>query len=526
MHFHRPPPNKRTAYTTGHSPMIRDLEHQLNRVERDRVRQFMSEAVNCYYNGNYRAAITMSFNAATYDILQMLQDVARANTRSNDIQNKIHDLSDTYDEGEESWEETALNLADTAQVLTNEDLDSVRQVRQLRHKCAHPSDHEPSAEEARYCITTVIDSVLHNPSVKGHEEVKHFIAEIESAYVFAEDEDNEKTIRQRCDAMDEGALKFLVSELAAHLWSEDLKQNGRENAKTMFLGVLNHYQLCADYFWSDKIFGDLITRATTGELAIARSPKRDLLDLTARAATQFHRADDGIRARFTDFLVDQLFRNRARKVLRALIEADNVTERLQDRVTQKLQAANWGKRTRTRKAKKHAKLFTETKAEWYRESLQEKIENDLDGSFYAQNAAIIALEAAGEEFLQELSEEQFVRILVKICGAASLTLEKTAGDSYHAIDIIKDGPPEHWPVVDALGKTLDSGAIEPAQFAEKPATIANLARLLVANGETDLTKELLSLVAESSDDNATLNLEIAAPKMPEEVESHVESLIE
>jgi hypothetical protein len=174
----------------------RDLTHQLNRIENDETRKFMKEAVQCFYNGLYRSCIVMTYNATTEDLLQKLNNLRESGTKQSEFNEKVLELTKQKNSNSSGWEETAINLAD-GPILNADTLVSVKSVRQKRHLSAHPSAHEPSSEEARYCVTEMIDQVLSKPPVSGIAHADTILDALDSDYLFSESETLIETVQRR-----------------------------------------------------------------------------------------------------------------------------------------------------------------------------------------------------------------------------------------------------------------------------------------------------------------------------------------
>lgn len=158
--------------------MIRDLEEMLLTIPDLESRDFMREAVRCYYAEAYRAAVVMAIAAGMDDLRRKLGRLAATGAPSQAV-------IDTYkivDQAFQAQKPFESNLIEAAAaglgMITPSEKKKLKALLDVRHLNAHPSGHRSSAEEARDAIASTITIVLKQQGLMGAVAAKDLVARI------------------------------------------------------------------------------------------------------------------------------------------------------------------------------------------------------------------------------------------------------------------------------------------------------------------------------------------------------------
>ncbi|MBF4437560.1 hypothetical protein ERJ77_24355, partial [Vibrio anguillarum] len=119
----------------------------------------MKESMTCYYAGAYRGSIILSYISLFDDLLLKLEAVSDVNKKAKSLLAEIKKRKQSQD----VYENYLLEQLASIGLISGLDKDTVDLIKDRRNKSAHPSGHSPSAEEARYIFSEVIEKFLSKP---------------------------------------------------------------------------------------------------------------------------------------------------------------------------------------------------------------------------------------------------------------------------------------------------------------------------------------------------------------------------
>ncbi len=193
----------RISNLAGHKGLA-DLEELALSCYSEQSGQILLEAISCYSAGSYRAAITMSWVAVVYDIVEKCRQMAiaghgGAKKTIDEFEARQALLENQSDLGaikkSLDFERNALRFAkDELQLLDQTQFSDLERLHIDRNKCAHPSYQkidqifQPNAELARLHIRNLVDHLLRHPPIQGRFILERVKANINSEH-FPTDKD-------------------------------------------------------------------------------------------------------------------------------------------------------------------------------------------------------------------------------------------------------------------------------------------------------------------------------------------------
>lgn len=163
-----------------------DLEELVLGCKNPTSKIYVTEAIGAYHAGSIRASIVTTWIAVYFDLVSKIRSLSAAN--SQDAIKWIQRFDEDFgkyrpeDPGTirplQQREETILNDAQNKfGLITPMELMDLKQLRDDRHRCAHPSMrslselYSPSPETARKHLRNAIDFVLSRPAIQGQMAV-------------------------------------------------------------------------------------------------------------------------------------------------------------------------------------------------------------------------------------------------------------------------------------------------------------------------------------------------------------------
>ncbi len=500
--------------------MIRDIESQLNRVWDDEVREFLEEALKCYGAGAYRGAVVIAFNAAMDDLRRKLQWLVDNRTKDAKFESTVDSIQDSYRQ-QNTWEECAIDTAN-GELIDDRTAEQLKRIKEIRHQCAHPSPHSSTPEEARWCITELVDRVMAKPVASGMPQVFSILRRLDSPYFFASGEPDSRTAKRACGNLDEGSCRALMGRLRAEIVDEETSATVWDNSKRLMAALVATRDDCASYFWMEPIFVKLLDEAKDS------IKYRALFDIAGEASRGFAAADLGMQVRFNDFVTDYIFEyEEAIDAVKKFQTAGDLEERMTESLIDAFRSRTWRGSGHETKARVEGKVACDLEMDAIDAALAEKVLQSLSRSDYEyHNAAVRALEELGEKVFDHLEDDEVTELLFKICDAAG-TLAKLSGYSYGAIRVVKDGLDGYDDVFEILAKKLAADELNADEF-ENHYRLKNLFLLLYRSNQSAIIHQLLELLQEVTDPpggitHAFLNFPISGEQaLTELVESALE----
>jgi len=220
------------------TPSIADLDELVLLCRDERARSYITEAVNCYRSGAFRAAIVATWVAVCFDIIDKLRELNLSGDKGAEkIVDGIDKARSTNDFASSlKFERELLNIArDQFEFISHLEHIDLDRLQQDRNRCAHPSlqsDDQAflaSAELARLHIRSAVTHLLQHPPAQGKYALERLIHEVNSEY-FPDD------ITKATSSLSSGPLK-----------------RPRETLVRNFIVVLLKQALAADTKWKSRL---------------------------------------------------------------------------------------------------------------------------------------------------------------------------------------------------------------------------------------------------------------------------------
>lgn len=216
---------------------IADLDELVLLCRDERARSYITEAVNCYRGGAYRAAIVATWIAVCFDIIDKLRELNLSGDKAAEkiIEglNKARASNDVA--SSLKFERELLDIArDQFELLSHLEHIDLDRLQQDRNRCAHPSllsdeqVFQPSGELARLHIRSAVTHLLQYPPVQGKSALERLVREVDSEY-FPGD------VRKATASLSSGPLK-----------------RPRESLVRNFIVVLLKQALAVDIEWKHR----------------------------------------------------------------------------------------------------------------------------------------------------------------------------------------------------------------------------------------------------------------------------------
>lgn len=165
---------------------LADIDALILRCRSDQSREYLSEAVQCYRSGAYRATIVTTWIAVVFDLIDKIRELALygdANARvlEQQYETYLREIEHGSDQGVKSALQFERDILTTCkqklQLLDQQQYRDLDRLREDRHRCAHPSfqkvgePYRPSAEQARLHFRNAVMHVLAQPPVQGRSAI-------------------------------------------------------------------------------------------------------------------------------------------------------------------------------------------------------------------------------------------------------------------------------------------------------------------------------------------------------------------
>lgn len=156
------------------------MEELVSSVQREEIRDYMSESLSCYMAGAYRASVVFTFIALFDDILAKLGELGKLNKKAKTVfDSAIQKRAD-----QEVFETYLIDQLKSNSLLTALDAGFLETLRTLRNKAAHPSGHHASAEEARFVFFEAVSRFLSKPILSTTQLADEVLISLGNANLF------------------------------------------------------------------------------------------------------------------------------------------------------------------------------------------------------------------------------------------------------------------------------------------------------------------------------------------------------
>jgi hypothetical protein len=197
--------------------VLRDLEEVLNTIPDVTSREYMAEAIRCYHAGAYRAAVALAMAAAMDDFRRKLAGL----TSTPELKEASRQVEEKF-KNHQPFENL---LIDQSSQLGFEQAEAwkLKKLLDTRNKCAHPSGHRSSPEEARDCIVSLIDLVMARPLLMGVPGVLALLKRAREPYFFpsiANDDNCVQVVKCELERIHPTLLPVLARKLTEAILEE------------------------------------------------------------------------------------------------------------------------------------------------------------------------------------------------------------------------------------------------------------------------------------------------------------------
>jgi hypothetical protein len=221
--------------------MLRDLEELVLSIKKQHIKGFMTEALNCYNVGSYRAAIILSTIAGMHDLREKIKDLSSSIREVRDLDDEI----ERRISNEENYENYMVEQAASQSILSPSELESIKSYMNLRNRSAHPNEFVATAEEARMVFSGFFDNIIIKPSLLGPAYIRIIVDRLDNERLFPEyKKENVKiVVQEEINSLHKNTITPLAKKLLNVIENESLCGTTRwKNATLFFAGLLNEIE--------------------------------------------------------------------------------------------------------------------------------------------------------------------------------------------------------------------------------------------------------------------------------------------
>lgn len=200
---------------------LADLDVLVLKCRPGRSREYISESIQCYKAGAYRATIVNVWIAVVFDLVDKIRDLTLSGDgAAKEINTRFEGYIVQINKGNDQGVKNALEFERTIIATCGKELSffdhqqmrDLQRLREDRHQCAHPSfqsagiPHRPTAELARLHLRNAVEHVLSQPPVQGKAAIVELLTIISSDYFPKDHQQAEKALLDTSLAKPSGAL--------------------------------------------------------------------------------------------------------------------------------------------------------------------------------------------------------------------------------------------------------------------------------------------------------------------------------
>jgi hypothetical protein len=176
---------------------LTDIEALVGHCHSEQSKSYISEAIQCYQAGAYRAAIVSAWIAVVFDLIDKIRELAvsgdsSAKSLEANYETYIFQIEQNNPQGIKKALEFEREILETCrdnlQLFDPQQFVDLIRLREDRHRCAHPSfqrtgvPYHPPAEQARLHIRNAVIHVLSAAPVQGKAALAQLKALVSSSY--------------------------------------------------------------------------------------------------------------------------------------------------------------------------------------------------------------------------------------------------------------------------------------------------------------------------------------------------------
>jgi|LGVF01.1.fsa_nt_gb hypothetical protein len=217
-----------------------DLDELILKVRDQLSRRYYTEAIRSYQAGAYRAAIVSTWIAVVYDIISKIRELQTQGDKAANLfitkldkavgDNNIPDL--------QAIEKDILeNARNDFELLSKQEYEDFRRIKEDRHWCAHPAFNEdnalfePTAELVRAHLRHAVLHLLQHQPVQGKSALSRIQGDIQQDSFPTEAEDAQRFLESKyLNRAKDALVRNLVSVMLKPLLRQDVPVLiGKEN---------------------------------------------------------------------------------------------------------------------------------------------------------------------------------------------------------------------------------------------------------------------------------------------------------
>ncbi|MGF1788921.1 hypothetical protein L4D00_24345 [Photobacterium swingsii] len=198
---------------------LTDMEELASTIIDKNVQSYMREALTCYMTGAYRATIVLSYIALFDDIIAKLDVLAKVNRKAR----RIYDEVSKKRADQEVFESDLINQLSSNNLMSSLDTTFLDILRKLRNKAAHPSGHQPSAEEARFIYYESISRFLSKEILSTTQLADEILVSTGDKNLFPSTDISiiAKVVKKELESIHHETYSYLVNKLLDKVISSD-----------------------------------------------------------------------------------------------------------------------------------------------------------------------------------------------------------------------------------------------------------------------------------------------------------------
>lgn len=140
---------------------IQGLEHQLENIEEDKYREYISEATDCIHAEAYRGAIVLGWQALMFKMYKMMEDANKPISRAykEKFNQKLDKKVNSFWDFQKIRDKDILILAEYQSIIDKSLKDMLDNERDLRNKAAHPGRFDVKPNNVKSFMENIIEGI-------------------------------------------------------------------------------------------------------------------------------------------------------------------------------------------------------------------------------------------------------------------------------------------------------------------------------------------------------------------------------
>jgi len=214
---------------------LTDMEELVLLIDKVKIKKYMKEALNCYMASAYRGCILLSCIALFDDLVEKLNELAYVNSDAKEIYSEVEKRINDQN----IYENYLIDQLRSKNILTELESSSIKTIKEKRNKSAHPSGHNPSAEEARFIFHEVITNFLSKSKLVTTQRVDSILERLNNKYFFPTRNVNETTliVKKEVQELHPKVYPYLIIKLIEIIDNNDEEDIITNHAKGFLISL-------------------------------------------------------------------------------------------------------------------------------------------------------------------------------------------------------------------------------------------------------------------------------------------------